>query len=58
MSQSGKVLHGLMLERFQEIFEEERKDWLLPPNYLNNDNKNTTGVTSPKPPVKEEPITD
>ena len=37
---------------------EERKDWLLPPNYLNNDNKNTTGVTIPKPPVKEEPKTD
>ena len=37
---------------------EERKDWLLPPNYLNNDNKNTTCVTSPKLPVKEEPKTD
>ena len=34
---------------------EERKDWLLPPNYLNNNNKDTTGVTSPKPPIKEEP---
>ena len=34
---------------------EERKDWLLPPNYLNNDNKDTAGVTSPKPPMKEEP---
>ena len=33
---------------------EERKDWLLPPNYLNNDNKDTTGVTSPKCPIKEE----
>ena len=28
---------------------EERKDWLLPPNYLNNDNEDTTGVTHPKP---------
>ena len=28
---------------------EERKDQLLPPNYLNNDNKDTTGVTSPNP---------
>ena len=35
----------------------ERKDWLLPPNYLNNDNKDTTSVTSPKPPIKEEPKT-
>ena len=34
---------------------EERKDWLLPPNYLNNDNKDMTGVTSPKTPIKEEP---
>ena len=34
---------------------EERKDWLLPPNYLNNNNKDTTGITSPKPPIKEEP---
>ena len=36
---------------------EERKDWLLPPNYLSNGNKDTTGVTSPKPPIKEEPKT-
>ena len=33
----------------------ERKDCLLPPNYLNNDNKDITSVTSPKPPIKEEP---
>ena len=33
----------------------ERKDWLLPPNYLNNDNKDMTSVTSPKPPINEEP---
>ena len=36
---------------------EERKDCLLPPNYLNNGNKDTTGVASPKPPIKEEPMT-
>ena len=36
---------------------EERKDWLLPPYYLNNGNKDTTGVTSPKSPIKEEPKT-
>ena len=40
----------------------EDRNWLLPPNYLDNGNKNktenepkiTTGVTSPKPPIKEE----
>ena len=37
---------------------EERKDWLLPPNYLNNDNKDMTSVTSQKPPIKEEPKTE
>ena len=31
------------------------RNWLLPPNYLNNDSKNATGITSPKPPIKEEP---
>ena len=31
------------------------KNWLLPPNYLNNDSKNATAITSPKPPIKEEP---
>ena len=31
------------------------RNWLLPPNYLNNDSKNTTGITSPKPSIKEEP---
>ena len=36
---------------------EDRK-WLLPPNYLDNENKNehknVTGITSPRPPIKEE----
>ena len=32
----------------------EDRNWLLPPNYLNNDSKNATGITSPKPPIKEE----
>ena len=36
---------------------EERKDWLLPPNYSDNNNKDVTSVTSPKPPIKEEPKT-
>ena len=33
----------------------ERKDWLLPPSYLDNNTRDTTSVTSPKPPIKEEP---
>ena len=36
---------------------QERKDCLLPPNYLNNGNKDTTSVASPKPYIKEEPKT-
>ena len=27
----------------------EDRNWLLPPNYLDNENKNTTGITSPRP---------
>ena len=34
---------------------EERKDWLLPPNYLDNNAKGTANVTHPEPPIKEEP---
>ena len=41
----GKISENL----FKKI-----KDWLLPPNYLNNGNKDTAGVTSPKPPIQEE----
>ena len=37
---------------------EERKDWLLPPNYLDNNVRGTASVTSPKPPIKEEPKTE
>ena len=37
---------------------EERKDWLLPPNYLDNNAKCMTSVTSPKPPIKQEPKTE
>ena len=32
-----------------------RKDWPLPPNNLDNNAKDTTSVTSPKPPIKKEP---
>ena len=40
----------------------EDRNWLLPPNYLSNDNEHKTenepvteaGVTSPRPPIKEE----
>ena len=41
---AGKVLGN--------IFED--RNWLLPPNYLDNENKNVTGITSPRPPIKEE----
>ena len=37
---------------------EERKAWLLPPNYLDNNAKGTASVTSPIPPIKEEPKTE
>ena len=33
----------------------EDRNWLLPPNYLNNNSKNATGIASPKPSIKEEP---
>ena len=35
----------------------EDRNWLLPKNYLVTENRNesTTGVTSPRPPLKEEP---
>ena len=36
----------------------EDRNWLLPPNYLDNENKNehknATSITSPRPPIKEE----
>ena len=36
----------------------EDRNWLLPPNYLDNENKNehkkVTGITSPRHPIKEE----
>ena len=33
----------------------EDRNWLLPPNYLNNDSKYATEYYQPKPPIKEEP---
>ena len=37
----------------------KREDWPLPPNYLDNNNfKEMTCVTSPKPPIKEESKTE
>ena len=36
---AGKMLGNLF----------EDRNWLLPPDYLNNDNKNTTGIASPNP---------
>ena len=46
----------------QDLFED--RNWLLPPNYLINDNenktesepKNTASVTSPRPPGKAEEL--
>ena len=34
----------------------EDRNWLLPPNYLDSEdkNENITGITSPRPPIKEE----
>ena len=44
---AGKMLGNLF----------EDRNWLLPKNYLVTENKNEsmTGVTSPRPPLKEEP---
>ena len=44
--------------KISENLFEERKDWLLPSDYLDNNAKGTTSVTSPKPPIKEEPKTE
>ena len=54
MPQFAKALHGLVLEGCQENLFKDR-NWLLPPNYLNNNSKNATGITSPKPSINEEP---
>ena len=54
----AKTLHGPDAGKISGNLFEDRKNWLLPPNYLNNDSKDTTGVTSPKPPIKEEPKTE
>ena len=32
----------------------EDRNWLFPPDYLNNDSKDTPSITSPKLPIKEE----
>ena len=37
---------------------EERKNWPLPPNYLDSNAEGTTSITNPKPPIKEEPKTE
>ena len=31
----------------------EDRNWLLPPNYLDNENENAAGITSPRPPTKK-----
>ena len=46
-SSAGKISGNLF---------EERSNWPLPPNYLDNNNaKDVTGIISPKPSIKEEP---
>ena len=50
------------LAKSGNLFED--RNWLLSPNYLNNDNENKTenepnnaaSVTSPRPPIKEEEL--
>ena len=37
---------------------ETRKDWLLPPNYVDDNAKGKINITSPKPPIKLEPKTE
>ena len=53
--QHEKAPHGLAQVKCQESLFEER-NWLLPQNYLASENKNenATGITSPRPPIKEE----
>ena len=46
--EAGKILANLF---------EDRKDWPLPPNYLDNNARDAISVTSPKPPIKKEPKT-
>ena len=57
MFQFMRALHGLVQEKCHVTFLEDR-NWLLPPNYLDNENKNEhknmTNITSPRLPVKEE----
>ena len=58
--QSTRALHGLVETKCQVTYL-KIGNWLLPPNYLDNANENktenepkiVTGVTSPRPPIKE-----
>ena len=38
--------------KMSENLFETRKDWLLPPNYIDDNTKGTTNITSPNPPHK------
>ena len=58
MPQFMKAPHGQRQEKILGNLLEERKDWPLPPNYLDNNAKGTTSVTSPKLPIKKEPKTE
>ena len=57
MLQFMRALHCLVQEKCQVTSFEDR-NWLLPPNYLDienkNEHKNAIGITSPRPPIKEE----
>ena len=61
--QFARAPHGLAQARCQGNLFEDR-NWLLPPNYLSNDNenktesesKNTASVISPRPPINEEEL--
>ena len=57
MLQFTRALHGLVQEKVSGNLFEDR-NWLLPPNYLDNGNKNehknVTCITSPRSPIKEE----
>ena len=44
--------------KMSENLFEKRKDWIFPPNYLDDNAKGMTSIISPKPPINEEPKTE
>ena len=57
MPQSAKAPHGPRQGKYQKIFLKKEKTGYFLPNYLDNNARGTTSVTSQKPPTKEEPKT-